>query len=115
MADNFDEFDGRLQRIGDKNRRLLSGYVLHVQNDGLIVAKPRRGRLAALPLRSMLNFIAGLLLFKGVLIAALGPLAYDERVADLRSGGLFEQAGGWIMIADPISRDIGGFIAPVFR
>ncbi len=114
MADNHDAFDGRLQRIGKKHRQMAHGYELYIQADGLIVARPRRFR-GPVPARSFVTFVAGLLLFKGILIASLGPLAYDERVTTLRGGTILEQAGAMIMVSDPVSRDIGGFLAPVFR
>lgn len=114
MADNHDAFEGRLQRIEKMHRQLASGYVLHVQDDGLIVARPRRAR-ATIPVRGIVLFIAGFLLFKGVLIASLGQVTYDDRVTALAGGSLLERAGAWVMLADPISRDIGGFLAPAFR
>ena len=47
-----------------------------------------------------------------LLIASLGSVAYDERVTTLMGGTMLEQAGGWTMQADPLSREISRWIAP---
>ena len=114
MADNRDVFDGRLQRIGRKHSQLAHGYELHMQDDGLIVARPKRPR-SYVPPRSLALFFIGFLAFKGVLIASLGPIAYDEKLDALHQGTVIEQAGAWVMMPDPVSREVGARLAPVLR
>lgn len=41
--------------------------------------------------------------FKAVLYATLGGATYTNRVNDLASGTVIEQAGAWVMAADPIT------------
>ncbi|WP_428928141.1 hypothetical protein [Marinibacterium sp. SX1] len=111
MSGDFEGFDARLRRIERNKRQLANGYELHMQNDGLIVARPRRSRSLGVPPRAIILFIAGVLLFKGILIASLGPLAYGERVTALGNGSIVEQAGAWVMQIDPVSAEIGARIA----
>lgn len=112
MSDSFEGFDQRLRRIEHKRRKMANGYELHMQNDGLIVARPRRARSSRVSPRSVILFVAGFFAFKGLLIASLGSVAYDERVTTLMGGTMLEQAGGWTMQADPLSREISRWIAP---
>ncbi|MBB93563.1 MAG: hypothetical protein CML68_03010 [Rhodobacteraceae bacterium] len=112
MSSDFDGFDQRLHRIERSRRRMANGYELQMQNDGLIVARPRRSRSLGVSPRVVILAVAGLLAFKGFLIAALGPVAYDERVDKLWNGTVVEQAGAWFMQMDPVSREIGARLAP---
>lgn len=93
-------FDQRLRRLMRKHRRMSGGVVHRIGKDGLITAYPRR-RVAAFPLRAVVLLIGAVFLFKAFLLINLGPATYAERVALLQSGSLFEQAGAWLMQADP--------------
>lgn len=112
MSDGFERFDDRLQRIERKRRTMAKGYELHMQSDGLIVARPRRARGSRISPRGVVLFFGGALVFKGVLIASLGPVAYEERVSALTAGTALEQAGAMIMQMDPIAREIASWITP---
>ncbi len=112
MSDSFEQFDGRLKRIERKRQTMANGYELHMQNDGLIVARPRRARNSRISPRAVIMFLGGALLFKGVLIASLGPVAYEERIAALADGSAVEQAGAMVMQIDPIAREIASWITP---
>ncbi|MFC6688374.1 hypothetical protein [Jhaorihella thermophila] len=87
------------------------GYVTEVGPDGLIVAKPVRAR-SSFSLRPLVYCIAGLLLFKGLLLAQLGTSVYVERVDRLKTGTAVEQAGAWVMQVDPASKWIADRVAP---
>ena len=91
---------------------MANGYELHMQSDGLIVARPRRARSIGISPRAALMFIAGFLVFKGLLIAALGPVTYEERLAGLSQGSTLEQAGAWVMQIDLVSREVASWITP---
>ncbi|MEM8730981.1 MAG: hypothetical protein AAGF79_13800 [Pseudomonadota bacterium] len=112
MSDNFEAFDQRLRRIDRTRRKLANGYEMHVQTDGLIVARPRRMRSIGISPRAFILFFAGLFLFKGLLIAHLGTVSYGERVLDLSQGSVIEQAGAWAMQIDPISQEVASVVAP---
>lgn len=113
-ASQFDEFDRRMRRIHRRHSKLSHGYVTSINDDGLVVAKPaRRGRNTTA--RAAVIVIALILVFKGVLLAQLGPQAYDERVDALREGSALEQAGAVIMMPDPITVWISGYMVSLVR
>jgi hypothetical protein len=92
----------RLTRIEAKRRAISKGAVYSVNQDGLIIARPRR-RGMQLPLRGVFFAFASVILFKVVLLASLGAGTYNSRVAELASGSVFERAGAWAMTADPLT------------
>lgn len=102
-------FNKRLRRLDRKHRAMENGYSAYVRPDGLIVAKPRRSR-SRLSLKPVIFCLAGLVLFKGILLAQLGSAVYLERVASLQGGTVVEQAGAWVMQVDPASEWIAGQI-----
>jgi hypothetical protein len=114
MRESHLQFDKRLHRLGRKHQAMAQGYTTHLRSDGLIVAKPLRvsRRLSAKP---ALLFIAAFFLFKGFLLASLGPDAYGDRIGRLQSGTFVEQAGAWVMQAEPVSQLIARQIGPVLR
>lgn len=95
-------FDKRLKRIVRRHDKMSNGVVRTVTSDGLIVAKPRLYR-PRFPLKGLLVVLMLGFLFKGFLFAYLGEAGYSDRVAALQGGTVLEQAGGWIMQADPVT------------
>jgi hypothetical protein len=85
-----------------------------VNGDGLVVAKPRR-RSRHTTIRGLALMIAVIMIFKAVLLAQLGPIAYDERVEKLANGNLVEQMGAWAMTADPVTNWLSGHIVSLVR
>ncbi|WP_342070066.1 hypothetical protein [Yoonia algicola] len=81
---------------------MSNGVVRTINSDGLIVAKPRLYR-PRFPLKGLLAVLFLGFLFKGFLFAYLGEAAYAERVATLQAGTVLEQAGAWVMQADPVT------------
>jgi len=114
MSDSINDFNDRLRRIDGRHARLKGGYVGKIRSDGLIVFKPRRRRLT-IPLRGVLYLVLGFVFFKAVILAHLGGIAYEARVAQLAEGHIIEQAGAAIMQPDPLSRWMAGYLAPVLR
>ncbi|PUB18532.1 hypothetical protein [Yoonia sediminilitoris] len=100
MAQANVPFDKRLKRIVRRHDRMARGVVKTVNADGLIVASPRV-YTPRFPLKGLAVLIVMGFLFKGFLFAYMGADAYNERVAALHAGSIMEQAGGWIMHADP--------------
>ena len=100
-ASQYDEFDRRMRRITRRHTKLSHGYVTSVNDDGLVVAKPKRKRRGTL--RGVAIVVLVMMVFKGFLHSQLGAAAYGERVAALSNGSAFEKAGGVLMAADPIT------------
>lgn len=67
----------------------------------------------ALPWRGVALIFLGTLLFKGTLLASLGPVVYDARVTALAEGSVIERVGAWMLQADAPTRVIAGLIAPL--
>ncbi|WP_380057005.1 hypothetical protein ACFE33_03585 [Falsihalocynthiibacter sp. SS001] len=105
MADaNMQDFDKRVSRINKRKRQQSSrGAVLVMADDGLITTRVRR-RGARFPWRGIFVVLAVFFALKGLLLSHLGPITYDERVAKLEAGTVFEQAGAFAMKADPVTK-----------
>jgi hypothetical protein len=115
MSDTQLQFQNRLRSLERKHYKTSTrGYTTRMRPDGLIVVKPRRApsRISG---KSVLMFVAAFLLFKGFLIANLGIVGYDERIARLNEGTPVEQAGAWVMQIEPASEWIATKIGPVLR
>ena len=115
MAQANVPFDKRLKRIVRRHDKIQSGgAVKTVTSDGLIVARPRVYR-PRFPLKGLLAIIVLGFLFKGVIYATLGAEAYAERVTALQEGSVMEQAGAWIMQADPATKLIADGVSAVLQ
>lgn len=112
-ASQFDEFDRRMRRITRRHTQLSRGYVTSVNDDGLVVAKPKR-KMRRGTLRGIAIVVLVLMGFKGFLHSQLGASAYETRVDGLSQGSVFEQAGAVLMVADPftvwLSSQIGNWL-----
>jgi len=111
---NHANFSARLREIDQRHQRLASGYVRLEERDGLLVpveaVKLRRG----MPLRGVSLILGMFLVFKGFLLAYLGPVTYANRVGELTGGTLVEKLGGWIMQADPVTHWIASQFSLLF-
>ncbi|MEY8841766.1 hypothetical protein AB9K41_22285 [Cribrihabitans sp. XS_ASV171] len=114
MAENQVDFDRRVRRLAKKHNALAGGYRTQMRPDGLIVMKPRRAR-PGISLRAVIVFVAGFLLFKGVLLASVGLQTYEDRVTRLAQGTTAERAGAWVMQADPVSLRVSEILRPWLR
>lgn len=108
-ASQYDEFDRRMRRITRRQTKLSRGYVTSVNDDGLVVAKPKR-KMGRGTVRGLAIVMVVLMLFKGVLHSQLGASGYAERVEALANGSAFEKAGAVLMSADPITVWLAGKI-----
>jgi hypothetical protein len=91
-----------------------NGYTTRLKSNGLLVVQPKRAR-RGISGKSILLFLVAFFAFKGFLIANLGLLAYEDRLTTLQGGTVFEQAGAWVMQADPAAQFIAEKIGPVLR
>ncbi|MEO0944933.1 MAG: hypothetical protein AAFY06_08835 [Pseudomonadota bacterium] len=113
-ASQFDEFDRRMRRISRRNTKLSQGYVTQVTKDGMVIAKPRRKGNGS-TLRGLIILAFVMMLFKGFLHAQLGDVAYQARIDGLAEGSVFEQAGAWVMTADPVTQFLSTKISSLVR
>lgn len=102
MSETFSHFDKRVTRISRKNRKLARGHVKFIDSTGVIRQRPVR-RLGALPLKGLMMIGLGFYGFKGLLIAHQGPEQYQERLALLADGSIFERGAAWVMQIEPIA------------
>ena len=93
------QFQKRLRRIVKNHQRMANGVVHRVNEQGLIEARPKLYN-PRFPLRGLILLVGTAFLFKGYIFATLGETTYNERVTELATGSLIEQAGAWIMQAD---------------
>lgn len=93
------QLEKRLTRIEARRRALKHGVVYSVNQDGLIIARPRRRGMRR-PLYLVFVALAGVMAFKAVLYAGLGAASYGQRVTELSQGTMVERAAAWIMQAD---------------
>jgi hypothetical protein len=113
-AYQFDEFDRRMRRINRRHSKLSHGYVTSINDDGLVVARPKR-RSSGATLRGLLLILIVVTIFKGFLHANLGEAAYQDRIEKLAGGNMVEQAGAWAMTADPVTLWLSKTIASLVR
>ena len=113
MSGAFHDFDDRLRRIHKSRVKLANGYVSVVGDDGLIVIKPKPARARSI-LRPFVFLVVGLLMFKSLILAALGQPVYEDRLARLQDGTAIEQAGAWVMQIDPVSEAVAAQIRRLF-
>jgi hypothetical protein len=100
---NYLEFQKRLREIDQRHKRLAVGYVRLEERNGLLVPVEAKRIRRGVNLRGMAIALGMFLVFKGFLLAYLGPVTYASRLGALEEGTVFEQVGGWIMRADPIT------------
>ena len=72
-------FEKRLKQITRKHDQLAKGAGRSVTSDGLIVMQPRAYR-PKFPLRFIIVLVVLGFVFKGLLLASIGNVAYAERV-----------------------------------
>ena len=114
MSNAFQGFDTRLKRISRNRARMAQGYVGQVGRDGLIVFRPKR-RSGGFPIKGLMLLVLGVFCFKGLILAHLGEQIYETRVASLAEGSVVEQAGAFVMQADPISLAIAQKVRPLVK
>lgn len=114
MDEGQAEFERRLKRLAQKPKRASRDYATVIGDDGLIVIRPHRARVA-LPIRQIAYLVVALVLFKAFLMAALGEVVYESRVSELRTGSTLEQMGSWVMEIDPLTQVVADYAFPYLR
>lgn len=108
------QFVKRLNVLGRKHAQLAKGYTTKVGPDGLITVRPKRARIQ-FPAKSILIAAVAFLGFKAFMLAANGPVAYQDRLASLENGTVVESYGAKIMALDPITLAMADFMGPLLR
>mmetsp|Transcript_5506 Transcript_5506/g.8841 ORF Transcript_5506/g.8841 Transcript_5506/m.8841 type:complete len:117 (-) Transcript_5506:453-803(-) len=116
MVETQVHFQKRLSTLGRKHAAMAKGYDMQMRRDGLVVVKAKRaGMRRFFPLKGLMLLVLGFFVFKAFMLASLGDLTYNERVAKLNQGTVIEQAGAQVMAIDPATAFIAGFMGPLVR
>ncbi len=113
-VETHDNFEKRLSSLGRKHAKMTRGYSTKVGKDGLITVSTKRAR-RGFPIKGMILTIIGFFAFKAFMLASVGPVTYNERLAKLEGGSVIEQVGAKILGIDPITDAIAGIAGPVLR
>ena len=114
MVETHDHFVARLTSLGQKHARMTHGYATKVGRDGLITVTPKRLR-RGFPLKLIMMFALGFLGLKVFMVASVGPVTYNERLAKLERGTVIEQAGAKVMAIDPVTEALASVTGPILR
>ncbi|NNE51147.1 MAG: hypothetical protein HKN30_01945 [Sulfitobacter sp.] len=115
MVETHEDFSHRLHKLGQKHAQMSRGYVNVLTRDGLIVTKPKRFRRNNSGLRMIAVVIMGFFFFKALALSSIGPQAYDDRLALMKTGNQIEQLGAVIMAPDAITQKVAQIIGPILR
>jgi len=102
MAASHLQFDERVRGLQRKHRKMANGVIHSVNHDGLIIARPRRGRIH-MPIKGLFLIVSAFFVFKAFLLSFLGTITYLERLDLLSQGTVVEQVGAALMKPDPIA------------
>ncbi len=105
-------FDDRLNHIVRRHSKMSNGVVRSVNEQGLIVARPRH-YTPNFPFKGLLIVLTISIFLKGFLLAGIGEAAYAERIAELQTGSAVEQMGAWVMRSDPLTVIVSNGLAAV--
>ncbi|NCO21434.1 MAG: hypothetical protein GW905_05380 [Rhodobacterales bacterium] len=76
--------------------------------------RPRRGG-TGIPFRGLSIIFVLLFGAKALMLVQDGAQTYGERVSKLGEGGAVEQAGAWVMQADPLTVMLAEYIRPLLK
>lgn len=114
MVETHDHFVKRLNVLGRKHASMTKGYSTKVGKDGLITVQPKRAR-RGFPIKGLVLMVFGFFAFKAFMLAAVGPITYNERLATLEKGTVIEQAGARVLGIDPVTESLAAMAGPVMR
>ena len=102
MSRDSDTFSARVSRILRHRQKLEAGFALKLDENNLIVPRPRYVRLR-FPWRGLAMAALVALALKAWIMVALDPQGYDARLARLEAGHPVERIGAFVMQPDPAS------------
>ncbi len=106
------DFTGRLRRI-DKINRKGGGFEADGTLGQSFYTRARLRRERRPLLRPALTVLLVIVVFKGFLLASIGPADYLAKVDALSTGNAVERAGGFVMAIDPLSRMVADWVSPL--
>lgn len=113
-VETYDHFQKRLKGLGRKHAKMTRGYHTKVGKDGLITVVTKRPR-RNLPFKGLILMAVGFFAFKAFMLAAVGPVTYNERLAELEGGTAIEQGGAKLLGIDPVTNILATFAGPILR
>ena len=113
-VETHDHFVNRLTQLGRKHEKMTRGYSTKVGKDGLITVTTKRSR-RGFPIKGLFLLVLGFFAFKAFMLASVGPVTYNERLAKLENGTIIEQAGAKVLGIDPVTEAIASVAGPVLR
>ncbi|WP_108483015.1 hypothetical protein [Oceaniglobus ichthyenteri] len=102
----------RHQIIRDHRAIARRGGELHMGPDGLLTVRRKRGS-SGVPYRGLFILAGVLFVAKALMLAHDGAQTYGERIVALAESGAVGRAAAWIMQADPLTRSIADYLAPL--
>ena len=116
MVDSHAQFIQRLRKMGLSRQRSPNQRVSAVIDAGVLGVVPRpHGRRDLPPLRGIVLLAVGFIGFKTLMLAAVGPATYADRLAKLEGGTIVEQAGALLLAIDPVTAGLAKFTGPILR
>lgn len=110
MSTSEPTFEQRLRKLSRKHRRMSdNGVVQRMGPDGLMIAYPRR-RAPRFPWHALAIVLGAAFMVKAGALAALGPVAYEARVAAFAEGSSPERAAAFLLRADPATVAVAGLL-----
>ncbi len=103
--------------LADDDRRSNQDYVTLVDRNGLIQVMPRRKSRANLlaPLKLLALFAVLLTVFKALALMNVGLFDYEEELAVLQTGSVFEKAGAFVLQIDPLTMAFYQQVGPLLN
>ena len=95
------DFTARVSRVKRRHTALGAGYTAALREDGLIVVQPHQFKFK-FPARGFVLLMAAFMIFKGYLLAYLGPEAYGSKLTALEAT-TYGDVGAFIMGVDPVT------------
>lgn len=117
MVETHEDFSNRLHALGRKHEKMSRGYTTKIDRNGILVATPKKS--GYLPgtgvLKLVMLMLIGFLSFKSLVLAAYGPVTYNERLSKLENGTQIEKIGAKALQIDPVTAAVANTVGPVLR
>lgn len=116
MADqNLNDFYGRIYKIRKTHRRGGGFEAAGTLSRAYFVPPPSRSFPVMRVARPLVMLLAAVTILKALILAEIGPTAYETHVAALQEGDAFDKIGAVLMTPDPVARLVAAaFQSPHF-
>ncbi|MEN8894392.1 hypothetical protein [Planktotalea arctica] len=103
--------------LPERDRQKGASYVTLVDKNGLIqvVAQRKKRKISLVPLKFLALLVVLLTVFKALAVMNVGLVDYEEELALLQSGNIFEQASAFALQIDPVTKAIYSSAGPLLR